>query len=285
MRYSGFHRFVDLIHRQQRKTWQIHLGREIEADRLDALRQEYVARGQRPPSYTAMVVKAAAMAIDQVAPLYPEVNAAFGFLPFPRSIHAFDRISAGIAVARELDGRDIVTMGVVEDPEKKPLSVITSQLYDFAHKPLDELPSMRSCKSLFKAPWPMQWLMTTLGDRVPSLRRQYRGTFAVSTVGKFGVDWQLTMPQGATLQFGFGSVRERPIVRHGKVVPCLTFNLSVTFDRRLVNGRPCGVLLDAVHHVLSTADFGEDQQEDAGSAEAVSLTSAATTRPTQRLAS
>src|SRR5882672_5740403 len=74
MKYTGFHRAIHILHGEHRETWPICLCNEIETDHLDQIRLRFKLAGLEPPSYTAMVVKAAAMAIREVSKSYPEIN-------------------------------------------------------------------------------------------------------------------------------------------------------------------------------------------------------------------
>ena len=279
MRYSGFHRLTRRVHREHREYWQVHLGSEIEADRLCALRATFRQRGWDPPSFTAMVVKAISLALRETSAIYPELNCIVTGCLGWRTIHTFERVSAGVAVAREMNGADTVSLAVIEDPEQLPLAGITKRLSDFATKPAHEVPELRNCERLVRTPWPLQSLLLWLGHRVPALRRRYRGTFILTTVGKFDVDWQLTLPQGATLQFGFGVIRDRAVVRHGQVVPAKTFNLTMSFDRRVLNGRQCAVLLKSIRQILTEARFEDWPATEAPQPQPMRLNPAPTAIP------
>lgn len=262
MRYTGFHRLMRLVHRGEvQNSWQVHLGNEIIADQLDLLRQQYKDLNSPPPSYTALVIKAIGLAMRQVSRDYPEINSMIAGFPGFRRIHTFDQITAGVAVSRIENDRDSVVVGVIENPETRLLSSITTELKQLGTLPVKDVPGMRNCYYLYRAPLPIQWFMAKMGSAVPNLRQKYRGTFSLTTVGKFGVDWQLSLPQaGSTLQFGFGEVRSRPVVRNGEVVAARTFNLIGAFDRLVMNGKPVALLMELVREILNKADFKDDKE-------------------------
>ena len=263
MRYTGFHRLMRFVHREVRGAWQVHFGNEIETDQLDRFRQRYKDQNLIPPSYTAMVIKSTAVAMKELIPTYPQINSMLVGFPGWRRIHTFDRISAGVAVSRNDDGQDGVVVGVIEDPEAQTLTYITEHLQQMATAPVQDVPGMRNCYYLYRAPAPIQWLIAKMGHAIPEYRRRYRGTFSLTTVGKFGVDWQLSLPlAGATIQLGFGHIRQRPVVRDGQVVPANTFNLSMTFDRLLMNGRPCAMLFERIRQILNHAEFDDAKPPD-----------------------
>ncbi len=260
MKYSGFHRVLGILHHEERSTWSICFGNQIVVDELDTLRRSYKQEGRTPPSYTALVIKAIAGGVRELLPRYPELNSMLTGVPPFRRIHVFDRICAGCAVARTEDGLDRTGHHVIEDADRKTLEQITEELRVASTQPVDNVPSLRSAFSLYRRPYPVQRLMMLFGWRVPALRRQYRGTFSVTTVGKFGVDYQLTLPQTSCLEFGFGVICERPVARDGQLTVARTFNLTVSFDRRLMNGRPCALLMERLRDILEHAEFADTGQ-------------------------
>lgn len=259
MRYTRFHRAIAVLQRQEQRAWSICFTNEIEVEALDRLREAYRDAGQTPPSFTAMVIKAIALAIAELRPRYPELSSTLAGLPGLRWIHVYDRQSAGLAIAREeADGRDVVFNTVLEDPDRAPLGELTRRLQEASQRPVEELADVRQCRRVFNLPAPIQWLLLTVGGLIPRARQQFRGTFALTTVGKFGVDCQLTLPQTACLHFGFGAIRSRPVVHGEQVVPARTLFLTVSFDRRLLNGRPVALLMERTRQVLQTAEFHEE---------------------------
>ncbi len=255
MRYTGFHRIIHIFHRELKKSWQIHFCNEIETDKLDELRNDHKNAGLTPPSYTAMVIKAIAMGIQQVSITYPEINSMLtGFLGW-KTIHTFKQINAGVAISQEIEGNDRVAQGIIQNPEVTPLSQITAQLKRLSEQFTTDTKEKQNYNSLYRAPRLVQEFMLWSSRTFPKLRKQYRGTYSLTSVGKFGVDYQLTLPQTACLQFGFGAIRERPVIRNGNVIPAKTFYLTMSFDRRLMNGKPCALLMTKIRDILNSANF------------------------------
>jgi pyruvate/2-oxoglutarate dehydrogenase complex dihydrolipoamide acyltransferase (E2) component len=256
MRYSGFHRAVSYIHNVARQRWPIALACEVECDEIDRLRRAAAAASRNKPSYTACVTKAIGMAIAELSPQYPELNSMIGRFLFWRWISRFNGISVGVAVSREEDGLDCVFNLVVPDPQHLSLEELTLRLKHAATAPADQIPEYAANQSMYRLPRLAQRAMLYFGATVPSLHKKHWGTVSLTTVGKFGVDLQMVMPLTTPIQFGFGAVRKRPVVRGDQIVPAMTMNLSMAFDRRFLNGKPPGALLIRVRHILATADDG-----------------------------
>lgn len=269
MRYTGFHRAVQILHGEVRQRWQISFTNLIDLTELVQLREHAVAVGVGKPSYTACVVKAAAMAINELQGQYPELNAMVGRCLWFHWLKPFQGIAAGVAVSREEEGADRIFVRVLAAPQTMSLAAITSELHAAATRPAKELEDYQACQDLYRKPGFVQRVMLKIGANSESLHRKYRGTFSLTTVGKFGVDTQLVMPLTTPIQFGFGSVKERPIVRDGQVVASPTVYLTVAFDRRILNGKPVGALIERVCHILATNDDGNwrgEVEAEAGSA-------------------
>lgn len=254
MKYTGFHRALEIDHKAHRNSWQIHVCNEIEVDQLDILRDTFRSKGLRPPSYTAMVIKAIAMALNEYKSVYPQTNSFlknyFGF----KSISTFDGISGGCSTA--LESEDAVTVGVVLEPQRKPLSEITYELSQFSD-PKSKI--VTDVRMYYRLPRILQVFLHWLSQNSSSLRYKHRGTFCINPVGKFGIDYHLSLPQTSSLQFGMGTARERVVARDSKPFVTKTFYLSASFDRRLMNGRPVAQLMERVRQILNAADFKEDR--------------------------
>jgi pyruvate dehydrogenase E2 component (dihydrolipoamide acetyltransferase) len=86
--------------------------------------------------------------------------------------------------------------------------------------------------------------------RLPA-ERMRDGTFTVSNLGMFGVDAFtpiIQLPQCATL--GIGRIVREPAVVGDAVVPRERMTLSLTFDRRVVDGAPAARFLDDVRQAV-----------------------------------
>lgn len=252
-KFNGFHRAVEVWHSEMKHVWPIYLINEIEADRLELLRKTYKDRGLKAPSYNALVIKAVAKAIDEQRKTFPEINAYFWRFLFWKKFVVYERISCGVVVAIDMEEQDRIAVGVVEDPEKKSLVEITESIQNYS-KPASL--AMKNITLFYKVPKVLQMLFNWIGAHSTKIRFENRGTFNITSIGKFGVDIQ-TAPQSASLQFGFGVVRDRVVVREGKPFVTPTFYLTCSFDRRIMNGRSASIVLARAREILQAADFGE----------------------------
>ena len=217
MRYTGFHRTIGILHKEHQRTWPIHFCNEIDYRAISQLRQHYAERNLDKPSPVAIVVKAIAIAIREVSQAYPEIHSYLRNVLGCKRIYTFNRISAGVAISRQENGQDLAITAVVQDPEQKLLRDITLELRGFKTDSFKDVPYMRNCYYLFRLPSPIQKLILLIGRSFSKTRRLYRGTFTLTSVGTYGVDIQLTLPQASSLQFGFGAICERPVVQEERM--------------------------------------------------------------------
>jgi pyruvate/2-oxoglutarate dehydrogenase complex dihydrolipoamide acyltransferase (E2) component len=268
MRYTGFYRAVRHIHRDIRRRWRVSFVNEVDVRALEDLRAAAKRAGLTAPSYTACVTKAIAMSVAEVRTRFPEVNAMIGQFLGWHWIKSFGQIAAGVAVSRDEGGHDAVYVLSVPEPQSKTLVELTQTFAHASTADISELPAYKANKQLYAMPGPIQRLMLYLGLNNADLHAKHRGTFGLTTVGKFGIDIQSTMPQTNPIQWGFGKVKPRPFVRDGAVVAAPTMFLTLSFDRKLLNGRPCAELMERTSHILSTGADGEWVKEYAGKQEA-----------------
>jgi len=194
-------------------------------DAASRLREDLRAGGcDPPPSYNDLVVRAAALALQE----FPALNASFGDGKALR----FGRINVGIAVATD----DALVVPTVFDVERKSIFEIAAE-----SRRLAERARTRSLTA------------EELAD----------GTFTVSNLGMLGVrrfQAVINHPQAAIL--AVGEVARRPVVAEdGQLVARLTVEVSLSCDHRIVYGAEAARFLAAVrqrleHPALLIVDLG-----------------------------
>jgi pyruvate/2-oxoglutarate dehydrogenase complex dihydrolipoamide acyltransferase (E2) component len=209
---------------------------EVDLTEVQRVRQ---AAGPRKPSYTAFVVKAVALALRE----HPYANRRVwrrSWLPFlfgPR-LQRFHRCDVAVAVERDFPGAEsIAFMDILRDADGLSLAKITEELHDLAVCDVTNNRQWREFATLVgRLPSWLSTLLIRMPNYLPSFWVKYRGGAAlVSSPAKYGVDvvagaW--THPIGVS----FGLVKPRPVVRDDVVVPCTTFALTLSFDRRVMAG-------------------------------------------------
>jgi pyruvate/2-oxoglutarate dehydrogenase complex dihydrolipoamide acyltransferase (E2) component len=220
--------------------------------------REQVRHGVKP-TYTALVIKAISLALRE----HPALNRLLlgGLYRFrPVQLHPVDAV-----VAVERDQGDTVFATIVRDTDRKPVEDITAELRHMATCADEDEPRLRLFRRLVRwvPGWLCRWLFA-MPRWSPAMWRQHRGgSFALTTVGKYGVDaiqakwpWPLT--------FTFGEVAKRPMVVDDEVVPRLSFYLTMSWHRQLCNGAPAARFFQRVCQILEEADASLSESTLAG---------------------
>ncbi|NOX62206.1 MAG: 2-oxo acid dehydrogenase subunit E2 [Chloroflexi bacterium] len=198
---------------------QAALCREIDITPALQFRRSLTApdwSADKPPSFTAMLVKASALALEKAPILMARLEG--------ESIWLNDDAHIGVVVAVE----DGVVVPVVGEANRKSLQEIAAEL--------DELTQRARAGRL-------------TGEEMEG------GTFTISNVGPLGIDFfqaLLYPPQVAAL--GVGRGRERPQVVNGAVAIRTTAYFCVTSDHRVVDAAPIGRFLDRMDEIMQNPE-------------------------------
>jgi pyruvate/2-oxoglutarate dehydrogenase complex dihydrolipoamide acyltransferase (E2) component len=226
----------------------------VDASALDELRRGAILRGEPKPSYTALVIKAISLALKAHAEMNRLVLGGV-FRHRPVQLHCVDAV---VAVERVRGGEDTVYAGILRATDLKSSGRITWELRKLSSgEEAEDARLALFMRLVRRAPGWLCRLLVGLPRLGPKLWIEHRGgAFALTTVGKYGVDsicakwpWPLT--------FTYGEVTRRPVVVGDAVVARNSFFLSMGFDRRLCNGAPAARFFHEIVRRLGAADLGE----------------------------
>jgi pyruvate dehydrogenase E2 component (dihydrolipoamide acetyltransferase) len=203
------------MHKSLQSTAQLSMDMAVQMDDAVKLRSQLIAEWQAEdirPSYTDLVVKAAAKALA----LHPRMNSVMG----ENEISLLEEVHVGIAVALD-EGLVVPVIRQTLARDLKSIAIEAARLAQAARS-------------------------GTLG-----MDDMHGGTFTVSTLGMFGVDSFtpiLNPPQTGILGVnrisdGVGWEDDRPVKR--KVM-----QLSLTWDHRVLDGEPAARFLATVRDLL-----------------------------------
>jgi pyruvate dehydrogenase E2 component (dihydrolipoamide acetyltransferase) len=196
------------MHASLQEMAQLTLGTEATMDAAMALRAQLKEQWQQAPTITDLVVRAAALALRE----HPRLNASV----HDNAIHVQPEINVGLAVALE----EGLMVPVLKRADQLPLSAMAAETRRLAQ-------AARTGKLT-----------------LPELEG---GTFTVSTLGSFGIDFFTpVISQGQVAILGVGRLRDS--VRWEGTTPVKTqvLTLSITFDHRAVDGAPAAEYLRSV---------------------------------------
>ena len=200
------------MHASLQEMAQLTLGTEANMDTAMALRaqlkQQWRQAGLSVPSITDLVIRAAALALRE----HPRLNASV----HDGAIHVQPEINVGFAVALE----EGLMVPVLKRADQLPLSTIAAQSRRLAQ-------AARSGRLT-----------------LPELEG---GTFTVSTLGNFGIDFFTpVITSGQVAILGVGRLRDGVRWEENTPVKTQVLTLSITFDHRAVDGAPAAEYLRSV---------------------------------------
>lgn len=176
-----------------------YLTLEIPMDRAMQVREAINASiAPDKISFNDLVIKAVAVALKQ----HPKVNSSW----LGDRIRYNEHVHIGVAVAVE----EGLLVPVVRFADGKPLRTIGAEVRDMAKKAKE--------KKLQPADWE-------------------GNTFTISNLGMFGIEefTAIINPPDACI-LAVGGIVEKPVVRHGAIVPGHTMKVTLSCDHRVVDG-------------------------------------------------
>ena len=219
-------------------AYMVSMVSEIDATSLEQLRAEAKTLGRTAPSFTALVVKAAALTMKN----NPEANRAILGPPFHKRLYQFQNTDISVAVEKDLPqlpGQAFAA--TIENTINKSLVQITEELQGLVKCTESNNDRYKLFMKILKyIPKPMSLWLINSPYWFPSLWVQHRGCACwVNAPSKSGADLVFTTwPWPIT--FSFGVVKKRPFVVDDKVEVRLTMPLLMVFDRRIMGGGPAG---------------------------------------------
>jgi pyruvate/2-oxoglutarate dehydrogenase complex dihydrolipoamide acyltransferase (E2) component len=202
------------MHASLQEMAQLTLGTEATMDAAMALRAQLKEQWQQAPTITDLVVRAAALALRE----HPRLNASV----HDNAIHVQPEINVGLAVALD----EGLMVPILKRADQLPLSAMAAETRRLAQ-------AARTGKLT-----------------LPELEG---GTFTVSTLGSFGIDFFTpVITQGQVAILGVGRLRDSVRWEESTPIKTQVLTLSITFDHRAVDGAPAAEYLRSVVSRLSS---------------------------------
>ena len=251
---TGLQRMLCDLHREAKHYWLIPFWTEVNLKRVAAQRRTQAEADKEKVTYTAYVVKAIADTIREQMSHNPEFNAAIVGFPWRRMV-CFKNIDAAVAVERRCEGEDYFFVGIIRDADRKSLKEISRELKALKDSDNDDADGFAKEYRLMKMPGLLRRIALWAGRNFAPVLRKYRGTFFVTSVGKYGVNvFPMT---NHNLSFSFGEVADRPVADGGEVKVAPATTLTFVYDHRAMVGVPAARLLARVRERLERVEFQE----------------------------
>jgi pyruvate dehydrogenase E2 component (dihydrolipoamide acetyltransferase) len=189
-----------------------YLTIEIDMDNAIAARTSINAQGDVKISFNDFVVKASSMALRK----HPAINSSWLGDKIRRNNH----VNIGVAMAVE----DGLLVPVVRFADNKSLSQISTEVKDY------------SAKAKSKKLQPQDW---------------EGNTFTISNLGMYDIEefTAIINPPDACI-LAVGSIKQKPVVKNGAVVPGNVMKLTLSCDHRVVDGASGAAFLKTLKEYL-----------------------------------
>jgi pyruvate/2-oxoglutarate dehydrogenase complex dihydrolipoamide acyltransferase (E2) component len=139
---------------------------------------------------------------------------------------------------------------VIRQADQLSLSEIHLKLHHIAKAPEQNQNWKRYVETCRRFPSFFTSFFVRLPLHLPHIWLKFRGAAAlISSPAKYGVD-AVVASWAWPLGVSFGYVKERPVVKDGKIVPCSTFSLVLNFDRRIMAGAQAAIFFKRFQDLL-----------------------------------
>lgn len=239
------------------KSWAaqdvVMFSRTVDFTVIERLRKQIRSSGVRPPTFTALIIKAISLALRE----HPKVNRlAFDHVLFRRLVQ-LNEVHAMVAIERGLDEYDIAIPTVIRHTDRLSATEISEELARRARAD-DENDAVRR-KFLFFLRTLPAWLnrmLIALPGLAPSLWvRHHGGSFLLTSPAKYGVE-AIHVKTAWPLTFSFGLVEKRALVVDDRVVARPATTLTLSWHRHLTTGAVVARFFNEIVQRLQEGNLG-----------------------------
>lgn len=229
LRKSPFFEVMTFLNGYNGSDYKVSMLKEVDMTSCEELRRASSCR----PSYTALVIGAAARALSQ----HPHANRlVLGFVR--KRIVQLNRIDVSVAVERDRPNEESAAyVATISDVTGKSLAQLTDELTTLTTH--DSSKRWRLFHTLVtRFPLPLVKLVLFLPNLSARIWVRHRGgALLVSSPAKYGTDVMIAA-WPFSLGISFGYVKARPMVFEGRVEARPSMTVTLNFDRRLMAGAP-----------------------------------------------
>jgi pyruvate/2-oxoglutarate dehydrogenase complex dihydrolipoamide acyltransferase (E2) component len=253
---------LDLIQLVEAGSVPTYLIVDINMTWAENLRLDLARKGIRI-TVTSLLLKAIGIAQRS----HPETRSAL--LPWGQTM-IMNRIVAGFTVEKMVNDEPAVYLGVIKNPDTKPLIEISRELQEYGERSIADVPQLALEERFNHMPWLLRRLILLIGLAVPWIRFRYMpATFGLTSIGKYGVRALIPPCVGAST-FGVGNVEQKAVVRDGQIEICPMMTLILNFDHRLIDGAPASRFLSDIQKLMEgqLADYLHEANDTAVSNDA-----------------
>jgi pyruvate/2-oxoglutarate dehydrogenase complex dihydrolipoamide acyltransferase (E2) component len=253
--YPKMRRLEAIAYRSVQRTPMIHGLLEVDVTRARAFLREHKATTGESLSFTAFLIACLAKAVDE----HKVVQA---MRLGSKHLILFEEVDVYLPIERNVAGDSQIMPYIIRAANRKTLREIHQEIR------AAQVQDVAMAWEGFKIPhWP--WLlllpafrvMAWMTERSPQVRKKYRGTVALTTVGMFGkgAGWGIPLSDHS-LWMTVGGIGEKPGVVDGQIAIRDYLNLTISFDHDIIDGAPAARFAERLKDLIESG-YGLMEQE------------------------
>jgi pyruvate/2-oxoglutarate dehydrogenase complex dihydrolipoamide acyltransferase (E2) component len=233
--YPKMRRLEAVAYRSVQHTPMIHGLIEVDVTRARGFLSEHKANTGESLSFTAFLIACLAQAVE-------EHKAVQAYRLGSKQLILFDEVDVYTPIERNVAGQKQIMPYIIRAANRKTVREIHQEIR--AAQVQDVAQAWEGFKAIHW-PWllllPAFRLMVWMAERSPQVRKKYRGTVALTTVGMFGkgAGWGIPLPDHS-LWMTVGGIGEKPEVVGGHITIREYLSLTISFDHDIIDGAPAG---------------------------------------------
>jgi pyruvate/2-oxoglutarate dehydrogenase complex dihydrolipoamide acyltransferase (E2) component len=238
----------DLMARARKFHMPISATSELDVTELRARLERERERG-RPIGLAAYLTAATAKLVASQPRLNHHLfTDAFG----RRREVAFDQISCTVIVQRKSpSGEDILFPLVLRGTDRLGVDAIHARIREHKQMDLEELPQFKDLQKVKKMPrLALRWFSFKARSD-PDFYLKYFGTYGLSSLVSYGGSgFTMSTIANTAVAFFPATIKDRPVVVRGEVVPRTIMNFGFVFDHYLIDGLDMTRAIEGLREVV-----------------------------------
>jgi pyruvate/2-oxoglutarate dehydrogenase complex dihydrolipoamide acyltransferase (E2) component len=257
--YPKMRRLEAIAYHSVGRASRMHGLIEVDVTKARARLRDHQAKTGESLSFTAFLIACLAQAVDE----YKAVQA----LRLGRKhLILFEEVDVYTPVERDVAGDAQIIPTIIRAANRKTVCQIHQEIR------AAQVQDVAKAWEGFKIPhwsWvlllPAFRAMARITERSPRVRKKYRGTVALTTVGMFmkGAGWGIPLPDHA-LWMTVGGIGEKPGVVDGHIAIREYLSLTISFDHDIVDGAPAARFTQRLKELIESG-YGLDDSMDVAS--------------------
>jgi pyruvate/2-oxoglutarate dehydrogenase complex dihydrolipoamide acyltransferase (E2) component len=252
VQYPKMRRLEVIAYRSVQHIPMMHGLFEVDVTRARAFLREHKANTGESLSFTAFLIVCLAKAIE-------EHKAVQALRLGRKRLILFEEVDVYTPVERDVAGQKEIIPYIIRAANHKTFREIHDEIR--AAQVQDVTKAWEGLKVL---QWP--WLlllqafrmMAWMTERSPQVRKKYRGTVALTTVGMFGkgAGWGIPLPDHS-LWMTVGGIGEKPGVVDGQIAIRDFLSMTISFDHDIIDGAPAARFTQRLKELIESG-YGLD---------------------------